>query len=199
MGSAPHLRKKTSQESKLKHSKENLVAEFISPQEGFFKEGYRPNTEHAALELHRLLAIFLSSSSFAKLRKGNGERWEAIDHLQQFEEDEITRILLSTAVTTRVVDDREEGIFERLAGTCGIIAEEKNGSTPEIPLTLREACNKIIHAQKIRFDIDQTDEGQLYINPTIYLYGTRSNGSGWKATLDVIKFAEEYVSVVCRI
>ena len=175
------------------------MAEFISPQEGVSKEGYRPNTEHTALELHRLLAIFLASRSFAKLRKGNGERWEAIDHLQQFEDDEITRILLSAAVTARVVDDREEGFFERVAGTCGVLVEEKNGAPSEIPLTLREACNKIIHAKKIRFDVDETDEGQPFINPTIYLYGARSNGSEWKATLDVIKFAEEYVSVVCRI
>lgn len=175
------------------------MAEFTSPQEGAFTEGYRPNTEHAALELHRLLAIFLASPSFAKLRKGNGERWEAIDHLQQFEDDEITRILLSAAVTARVVDDRESGVFDLVADPCGILAETKDGETTEIPLTLREACNKIIHAKKIRFDVGETDERQPYINPTIYLYGARSNGLKWKATLDVIKFAEEYVSVVCRI
>lgn len=175
------------------------MAEFTSPQDGAFKEGYRPNTEHAAFELHRLLAIFLASPSFAKLRKGNGESWDAIDHLQQFEDDEITRILLSAAVTARVVDDREDGIFELIAGDCGILSEAKGGETTEVPLTLREACNKIIHAKKIRFDVSETDERQPYLNPTIYLYGTRSNGLEWKATLDVIKFAEEYVSVICLI
>jgi len=175
------------------------VAEFTSPENGAFKEGYRPNTEHAALELHRLLAIFLASPSFAKLRKGNGESWEAIDHLQQFEDDEITRILLSAAVTARVLDDREDGVFGQIAGDCGILSEAKGGEITKVPLTLREACNKIIHAKKIRFDVSETDERQPYLNPTIYLYGTRSNGLEWKATLDVIKFAEEYVSVVCRL
>lgn len=175
------------------------MAEFIPPHEEVFKEGYRPNTEHAALELHRLLAIFLASPAFAKLRKGDGERWEAIDHLQQFEDDEITRILLSVAVTARVVDDREGRVFELVAGPCGVLAETKDGKNTEVELTLREACNKIIHAKKIRFDVDETDEHQSYINPTIYLYGIRSNGLEWKATIDVIKFAEEYVSVVCRI
>ena len=174
------------------------MAEFTSPQEGAFKQGHRPNTEHIALELHRLLSIFLASPAFAKLRKGNGERWEAIDHLQQFEEDEITRILLSAAVTARVLDDREGGILKDLAGHCGILSETLNGKTNEEPLRLREACNKIIHAKKIRFDIEETDERQPFINPTIYLYGTRSNGAEWKATVDVVGFAQEYVSVVCR-
>lgn len=175
------------------------MAELTSPQNGIVKEGYRPNTEHVALELHRLLAIFLASPSFAKLRKGNGERWEPIDHLQQFEEDEITRIMLSVAVTARVVDDREEGIFGFVAGPCGLLTETQNGVRKDVPLDLREACNKVIHAKKIRFDVAETDEKQTYINPTVYLYGARSNGAEWKATLDVIKFASEYVSIVCRI
>lgn len=175
------------------------MTEFKSPQEGFVKEGYRPNTEVAALELHRLLAIFLSSRPFAQLRKGNGERWEAIAHLQQFEDDEITRILLSAAITARVVDDREGGVFQLLAGPCGTLIETIDGKNKESPLELREACNKIIHAQKVRFDIEDTEEGQTYLNPTIYLYGKRASGAGWKATLDVIKFSEEYVSCVCRV
>lgn len=174
------------------------MAEYTSPQEGVFKQGYSPNTEHAALEVHRMLAIFLASPVFAKLRKGNGERWEAIDHLQQFEEDEITRILLSSAVTARVVDDREGGALNNLAGPCGVLAETRAGTTNEVPLTLREACNKIIHAKKIRFDVEETEERQPYINPTIYLYGTRSNGAEWRATVDIIAFAQEYVSVICR-
>jgi hypothetical protein len=39
---------------------------------------------------------------------------------------------------------------------------------------------------------------QPYKNPTIYLYGARSNGIEWKATVDVVAFAEQFVSVVCR-
>lgn len=175
------------------------MAEYISPQDGAFKDGYRPNTEHAALELYRLLSIFLASPSFARLRKGTGERWEAIDHLQQFEEDEITRILLYAAVTARVVDDREEGILDLVGLPCGTLTETRGGKATETALLLREACNKIIHAKKIRFDVSETDERQPYINPTLYLYGTRSNGAEWKATLDVIRFVKEYVSIVCRI
>jgi hypothetical protein len=172
------------------------VAEYVSPQEAVFKQGYSPNTEHAALEIYRLLCIILASPAFAKLRDGTGETWDPILHLEQFEDDEITRILLSCAITARVVDDRENGDLSRLAGPVGLLAEPVDA--PAGPLTLREACNKIIHAKKRRFDVEHTEEMQPYVNPTIYLYGLRSSGGEWKATLDVIAFAREYVNVICR-
>lgn len=121
---------------------------------------------------------------------------EPILHLQQFEDDEITRILMSSAITARVVDDREGGDLSSLAGPVGLLAEPHDAAT--VPLSLREACNKIIHAKKIRFDVENTEEMQPYIKPTIYLYGARSNGGQWKATVDVIAFAREYVTVICR-
>lgn len=36
----------------------------------------------------------------------------------------------------------------------------------------------------------------MYLTPMIYLYG-RHGGSEWKATLDVIKFAKQYVPLCC--
>ena len=174
------------------------MAEYTPPHEGVLPGGYSPNMEHAALDIYRLVSIFLASPAFAKLRKGDGERWEAIPHLEEIGEDEITRILLSSAITARVVDDREHGKMNQLAGPCGVLSESVDGNTQEMPLSLREACNKIIHAKKIHFDVAHTEEMQPYLNPTVYLYGSRSNGAQWKATLDVIAFAEQYVSVICR-
>jgi len=55
--------------------------------------------------------------------------------------------------------------------------------------------NKIIHATSIHFDVDQNEEGQQYVNPTIYLYGDK-NGSRWKATMDVLEFAQKYVACI---
>jgi hypothetical protein len=168
------------------------MTEYVPPDAGVFKEGYKPNTETVILELHRLLAIFLSSRSFAELREGSGESWESIDHIQQYEEDEITRILLAIAITARVIDDREQRVFDLVAGDCGTLSHV--GSNEISPLTLREACNKIIHAQKVRFDVSITEAGQQYLNPTIYLYGKRQNRAEWKVELNVLVFAREYVS-----
>lgn len=170
------------------------MAEYISPGAEVFGEGHHPNTETTFLELHRLLAIIFASKSFAELRVGNGEKWDPIDHLQQFEDDEITRILLSVSVTARVIDDRNNKVFDLVAGDCGKLFETDEKGTTETGLTLREACNKIIHAQKIRFDISETETTQRYLNPIIYLYGERRKGHEWRAVLDVVDFAKEYVS-----
>lgn len=56
-------------------------------------------------------------------------------------------------------------------------------------LTFREACNKIIHARHINFDLENAKNQRQYdsINNMVYLYGNYQN-KGWKAELDVCKF-----------
>lgn len=168
------------------------MPEMIPQGQGVFKEGYKPNTKVAILELHRLVCIFLASKQMADLRQGPHDQSEVFDFLQDSEGDEITRILLTVAITARVIDDLQEGVFVLLeAGPCGTLQDgqvQKN-------LSLREACNKILHATKIRFDVDENEQGQKYMNAKIYLYGQR-NGVEWKATLDVLEFAKQYVKVV---
>jgi hypothetical protein len=170
------------------------MAEYESPQAKVFGEGHHPNTETAFLELHRLLAIIFASKSFAELRRGTGEKWEAIDHPQQFESDEISRILLAVAITARVIDDRNNKVLDLVARDCGTLIDTDANSATETGLSLREACNKIIHAKKVRFDISELDTTETYLNPVIYLYGEWRKGQEWKAVLDVVTFAEEYVS-----
>ena len=66
------------------------MVEYIGPQEGFLREGHHPNTEYLVLELHRLLAMFLASKSFAALRTGiAGETYDPIYQIQAAEEDEL--------------------------------------------------------------------------------------------------------------
>lgn len=174
------------------------MAEYKNPQEGHFKEGHFPNTSNAVLELHRLLSIFLSSRAFAALRNGYpGEGFDPIYKIQEVEEDEITRLLLNLAITARVIDDRQDRIFELAGSNCGQLEKrQKDGSVLNVEvLNLREACNKIIHAAKVRFDIEE-EAGQPYLNPYIYLYGEQ-NGKSWKAVLDIIAFSKNYISIVC--
>lgn len=166
------------------------MAERPTPQDS----GHNPNPETVLLELHRLLAIFLSSRSFAELRTGIGESWEPIEALQSCEEDEITRILLTVAITFRIIDNRKRDYIPP-SRPCGTLMKNLNNPATSGPLTVREACNKIIHAHVIRGDLDDTKDGQVYLNPTIYLYGPPGRVQ-WKATLNIIDFAKEYISVV---
>jgi hypothetical protein len=166
------------------------VTEFI-PQQPRRKEGHFPNTEGTVLELHRLLSIFLASKKFAELCTNYpGEGHDPIYLIQAVEDDEITRILLTLAITARVIDDRENRVFKRLDSNCGRL--QKDVDKPKVAvLDIREACNKIIHAEKIRFDVEEHGD-QKYLNPIIYLYGNQQS-THWRAQLDVIKFCKEYV------
>lgn len=166
------------------------------PQEDLIKEGHFPNTSNTLLELYRLLTLFLASKSFAALRANYpGEGFDPIYKIQEVENDEITRLLLSLAITARVIDDREGRVFELIGSNCGQIEKDVRTGDVEI-LDLREACNKIIHAKKVRGDIGKEGE-HSYLNPFIYLHGEQ-NGKIWKANLDIIAFSKEYVSLVCN-
>lgn len=172
-----------------------MAPEYQPPADGIHKEGHLPRTETAMLELYRLMSTFLASKGFADLRTHYpGEGHDPIYLLQECEEDEITRILLMLAVTARVIDDREGRIYDLVGGTCGTLQKDVSKAFTE-ELTLREACNKIIHAKKIRFDIEENGKGQVFFNPVIYMYGTHG-GLEWKTTLDVIAFAKEYASCI---
>lgn len=168
------------------------MPEFIPRQQQ--NEGHFPNTRNAIVDLHRLLAIFLASKHFAELCEiYPGEGFDPIYKIQEVEQDEITRILLNLAVTARVIDDREDKVFGLVGSDCGTL--HKNIENQEINvLDIREACNKIIHAQKVRFDVEELGV-QRYLNPIIYLYGTLQNNQ-WRAQLDVIRFCKEYAAIV---
>jgi hypothetical protein len=171
------------------------MAEYISPQPQR-NEGHFPNTENAIVELHRLLSIFLASRHFAELCKEYpGEGYDPIYEIQAVESDEITRILLSLAVTARVVDDREQQVFGLVGSDCGIFQSDIHNQATEV-LEIREACNKLIHAKTVRFDVEELGV-QRYLNPIVYLYGS-FHEKEWKAQLDIIKFCKAYVTLVCR-
>lgn len=170
------------------------MAEYVNPQEGTFKEGHFPNTSNALLELYRLLTIFLASKNFATLLTNDpGVGFDPFYQLQEVESDEITRLLLSLAITARVIDDRENRVLELIGSNCGEFQRDIQKSDTEI-LDLREACNKIIHAKKKRCDIDEIN-GQTYLNPFMYLYGEQGP-KHWKAKLDIVSFAKEYVTLL---
>ena len=175
------------------------MAELISPQEEIGRPGHLPNVPATLVELHRLVSIFLASEGFARLidaAAGHAaELRDPVFKLQQIEEDEISRILLALAITARVVDDANNRALDLVAGSCGTLVPDTRNPAVSRPLELREACNKLIHAERRRFDVEHTAEGRPYFTPTLYLYGLQGR-TQWKATLDVIALAKEYTSCV---
>lgn len=152
------------------------------------REGHLPNMQVVFLDLYRLLATFLASKNFAELRDEHG--LDPISELQEPEMDEITRILISSAVTARIIDDRDSQYLSRKGTECGWLMEDLKDPDKKIDLSLREACNKIIHAKRIRTDLEK-ENYKYYFNPLIYFYG-EYKGRDWKACVDVIEYAKKY-------
>jgi len=164
------------------------MAEYINPE--YFPSGYTPEMETTRLDLYRLMNQFLASKNVSELCESDGWLNEAMTHLDHFFENEATRILLSAAVLARVIDDRD-GALKNYDTTCGELIPDLENPNNIIPLKLREACNKIIHATTIRYDVEVQYREQRYLNPFVYYYGKKGN-TEWKATLNIIDFIKRY-------
>ena len=125
-----------------------------------------------ALDLYRLLCIVLADKAVTKVTVD--ARGVAV--LQaEYRKVETTRILVSSAVALRIIFDRYPKAFAKLPRrTCGVLFPKWPDRTRE-DLTLREACNKIVHATEINDDRvipdkhRNPDEEGSYVRPFVYL------------------------------
>ena len=119
------------------------------------------------------------------------EEWSIDSFPSEFFEDEVSRILLQSAIVLRILDDESQADpEERIPFVCGDLEQAGH----ETALTLREACNKILHAKTINFDVAATQSVTphskkvgAYFNPLVYLYGTQHNKE-WRATIKMRVF-----------
>ena len=160
-----------------------------------FRSSYVIDGNSITLELYRLLSIFYSSKKFASIN--NILHNDPVAYLLEFQEPEITRILTSSAISARIVDDRDEKYLNDHDTICGDLISNLNNPKSFIPLSLREACNKIIHATKIHYDVLELETGLRYLNPTIYYYG-KFKGKDWKAILNIEKYVFNYVTYIAK-
>jgi hypothetical protein len=103
----------------------------------------------------------------------------------QFLGDEVTRIHVSSAVMLRILDDNNDGLiaFRR---SCGKLQEDRSKAR-RIDLTLREACNKIIHARDVNWDVVRQQDLDAYIRPFVYLYGSKGKLK-WRTKLNLVDY-----------
>lgn len=162
------------------------------------------------LELYRLANIFLSSDAIATMVLADVEAGEvriSDDHFMiTLREDhlynEMSRILIYTAIQCRIFAAWKHETDNPVWGkTCGELEKATAKDVPLgqgplggkiVPLTVREAFNKIIHAKVMHADMEDTESCQAWaprakFNPQIYLYG-RQNGRPWRATLNIIDY-----------
>jgi hypothetical protein len=143
------------------------------------------------LELYRLACGFAASSPLSTVGKGN----PAIRRLANtFELSEVSRRLIAIAVAVRSrLDLNSENYAAELdaeIGPVGVLTPDADIPYDPKPLTLREACNKLIHASIVDFQFinescDEADgEGLL---PRVLLHGTLRD-KDWQAVIEVYDF-----------
>jgi hypothetical protein len=152
-------------------------------------------------EAARLLADIYALYEFETYQIFSDQR-DTFYELFSYVADRTERSLLTLAGLARANDDGGAGLRyyakERTEGV-GVLNEGKKRS----PLSVREGCNKIIHAKKARFHLDRSeshpiyqrhldrdfpDMRKTYLRPQLLLAGEHANGRRWEATLDIVQW-----------
>lgn len=159
------------------------------PETPWSARGYPIDERSTHLDAYRLVGIFCASDFVSA---GGDLDWLPLKH--EFERSEACRILVSLAATSRNEIDlgEEESTFGRrtIDLEVGQLVEDDEQPNQVVPLTFREACNKIIHSLYIDFDLKEpiSPYPNAALNPVVYLNG-RKSGKRWTAKLDVYRFA----------
>lgn len=112
----------------------------------------------------------------------------------------IQELLISTAVKLRIIDDLFKNAGKSVTKSTdivGTLAKACNDNPQD--LSLREACNKIIHAKeflpqsKVARIIDDFEDREYL--PSIKLTG-KKGGKTWSATIDLEKYCTYALSVL---
>lgn len=151
-----------------------------------FNKNHSLDLKPIRLDVYRLACHFEASSLLSNELDGlsSDEQTALFDLEREFFWDEASRILLQSAMILRMLDDESEAeMAEKTPFYCGTL--EKQSNTQK--LSLREACNKIIHGRKINFDIQATDAKHDSFGPFVYLYGAKGKVE-WKATISIRKY-----------
>lgn len=160
------------------------------------ERGHTPDLLDLHRDVYELLAFFLSSKCIAEL--DNSPLYQNNDPIHQFGDLQctlITKRVITVAITIRILDDQNSRPFDLVTDYCGTITEDVSNPIETFGLCLREACNKVIHAEKVVFDKATTSSGKQYLLPYLYLEGAKDKRT-WNVTLDITKFCRESAAVL---
>jgi hypothetical protein len=156
-----------------------------------YRRGWPVPLETIHLELFRLLTVYAASRSIAEAVPDENHPFSQLR--SYFEQTEASRLMISIAATVRSTLDSAidtETLGKLLSPPVGTLIQDTDKPTQTKPLSLRECCNKILHADLIHFDLTEAKEWHKQaINPVMYLYGVHRRRA-WKATIDILKFVE---------
>lgn len=142
--------------------------------------------------LYELSTIVFGSEGLAKLSTGDDK--DEFDSLRVHHEvSRASKLLIEIAVILRNLIDNsfwpkdilhKIRIESRNELSVGIICEANKA---EKPLSFRQACNKIIHAESISFGMKEIPSKMRCLDGKVELHGKR-NETTWIASIEVADF-----------
>ena len=151
-------------------------------------------------ELYSLMALLFADEKMGELAKRQKVRAFQEESFVRLSNDVIRTVLplkfLTVAAAVRGaldnIADKEPSRISCESAVCGKYGKAHSKGGKE-PLSLREACNKAIHAKKTLFYQRQkvARPGVAVFNGKIMLYGAHQNPKhgDWEAEIDLEKFA----------
>jgi len=168
------------------------VAKVETQKEWTGRHNYSLNSDTVLRDAYRLLNVVMADEAISRLATATGD--VLVDLRDQFVEDELIHLLISTAIMNRSHDDHMDGprkdtaelSFALVALACGRLVTDVGGSKEEdVELSFREACNKIIHAEHITVEVQNAENVAFPFLPmTVELRGTQRK-KPWLAFVDV--------------
>jgi len=154
------------------------------------------NDSGSLIELKAFQLISIVNGS-----KESHKQLELKGMLFTYEMSELSRLLVEIAVFVR--NNIDLGLLSypdpmfNMETKVGYLLKNLKNIDNCIDLTIREACNKIIHAKHINFDLEEgINLGKYdYLNPFVYLYGDYQD-KDWKAQIDINTFVATLMNVI---
>ena len=160
------------------------------------QRNFQLNAQTVLRDLYRLLTMVLADGNLTENFNGADDPLQRLR--DQYLEDEFVHLLVGTAITNRIQEEhmrefREdigELAFAPLVHECGTLRANVENAE-ETTLTLREACNKIVHAVHM---IAETagDPGNHPLSEFVILRGQLGDAA-WLARLNVIEYVRASV------
>ena len=145
-------------------------------------------------DLDQLVRVYASAETLARFRNDR-EYGHEVTYADHRAVSDAARLLLAVAIVTRAsLDANPPGdnhplYDEPLRRPVGTLWPKLDDPEKTVPLGVREACNKVVHALASEALYEEPAERRPpALRPVIALYGKRS-GVRWCAELDVYHFA----------
>ena len=150
----------------------------------------RPNGITFSLERATLtlLSLFVADKEVQSLYSSYDLSHMEIWH-GEVKETMIVELLVEIATRYRIMewgtkDKRPKEFTNEVVGGLHTSKSEE-----ELELSMHEACNKIIHANKFEFDVSRLESSKhhYYFNHNVFTYGTKGKEE-WVAMIDIVLF-----------